>query len=53
MEYLVQAIQEISKDFDKMLVVTHLPELKNAFPVQIEVTKHPDIGSRFNIIKNN
>ncbi|NKB65491.1 MAG: hypothetical protein GKR89_00380 [Candidatus Latescibacteria bacterium] len=53
MEYLVQAIQEISKDFDKMLVVTHLPELKNAFPVQIEVTKHPDIGSRFKIIKNN
>ena len=53
MEQLVQAIQEISKDFDKLLVVTHLPELKNAFPVQIEVTKHPDVGSRFRIIKNN
>ena len=52
LEQLVEAIQEISKDFDKLLVVTHLPQLKNAFPVQIEVTKHPDIGSRFEIIKN-
>ncbi len=52
LEHLVQAIQEISKDFDKLLVVTHLPELKNAFPVQVEVTKHPDIGSRFEIIEN-
>ena len=52
LEQLVEAIQEISKDFDKLLVVTHLPELKQAFPVQIEVTKHPDIGSRFEIIRN-
>jgi len=52
LEQLVEAIQEISKDFDKVLVVTHLPELKNAFPVQIEVTKHPDLGSRFEIIHN-
>ncbi|MBN98940.1 MAG: hypothetical protein CME16_06785 [Gemmatimonadetes bacterium] len=52
LEQLVEAIQEISKDFDKLLVVTHLPQLKNAFPVQIEVTKHPDIGSSFKIIEN-
>ena len=52
LEQLVEAIQEISQDFDKLLVVTHLPQLKNAFPVQIEVTKHPDIGSRFEIIEN-
>ncbi|MCC7264253.1 MAG: SMC family ATPase [Candidatus Latescibacteria bacterium] len=51
-EYLVEAIQEISKDFDKVLVVTHLPEMKNAFPVQILVTKHPELGSRFEIIHN-
>jgi len=52
LEQLIETIQEISKDFDKVLVVTHLPNLKNAFPVQIEVTKHPDIGSRFQIINN-
>lgn len=51
-EYLVEAIQEISKDFDKVLVVTHLPEMKNVFPVQIQVTKHPDLGSRFEIVHN-
>jgi exonuclease SbcC len=50
LEHLIQAIQTISKDFDKLLVVTHLPEIRNAFPVQIEVTKHPDLGSRFEII---
>ena len=50
LEQLIDAIQEISKDFDKVLVVTHLSDLKNAFPVQIEVTKYPDVGSRFQII---
>ncbi len=49
---LVQAIQSISEDFDKILVITHLESLKNAFPVRIEVTKLPDIGSRFEIIRN-
>ena len=52
LEQLIEAIQVISRDFDKVLVVTHMPELKNAFPVQIEVTKYPDVGSRFEIIKN-
>ena len=51
-DYLVDAINEISRDFDKLIVVTHLPELKNVFPVQIQVTKHPDVGSRFEIIEN-
>jgi DNA repair protein SbcC/Rad50 len=49
LDQLVEAIQEISRDFDKVLVVTHLPELKNVFPVQINVVKHPDVGSRFEI----
>jgi exonuclease SbcC len=52
LEQLIEAIQEISRDFDKVLVVTHLPALKNAFPVQIEVTKHPDVGSRFQVVRN-
>ncbi len=49
---LVQAIQSISEDFDKILVITHLESLKDTFPVRIEVTKLPEIGSRFEIIKN-
>jgi len=49
---LVQAIQSISEDFDKILVITHLESLKGAFPVRIEVTKLPEIGSRFEIVKN-
>jgi len=49
---LVQAIQSISGDFDKILVITHLESLKDAFPVRIEVTKLPEIGSRFEMIKN-
>ncbi|MBA7498356.1 Chromosome partition protein Smc [subsurface metagenome] len=49
---LVQAIQSISEDFDKILVITHLESLKDSFPVRIEVTKLPEIGSQFEIIKN-
>jgi exonuclease SbcC len=52
LEQLVEAIQIISRNFDKVLVVTHLEQLKAAFPVQIEVTKHPDLGSRFEIIQH-
>lgn len=49
LEQLIEAIQEVSKDFKKVVIVTHLDQLKAAFPVQIEVTKHPDIGSRFSV----
>lgn len=52
LDNIVEAIQSISDDFDKILVITHLESLKNAFPVRIEVTKLPEIGSRFKIIKD-
>jgi exonuclease SbcC len=38
-ERLVEAINSIQDDFEKILVVTHIEELKDAFPVRIEVTK--------------
>jgi len=38
-EKLVEAINSIQDDFEKILVVTHIEELKDAFPVRIEVTK--------------
>ncbi|MGB7538026.1 MAG: SMC family ATPase [Anaerolineales bacterium] len=40
-ERLVAAIQSIQNDFDRILVITHLDELRDAFPVRIEVTKTP------------
>lgn len=50
LKQLVEAIYGIRGDFDKILVVTHLEHLKDSFPVRIEVTKDPHIGSRFEII---
>ncbi len=38
-ERLVQAINAVQEDFDRILVVTHIEELKDAFPARIEVTK--------------
>ncbi len=49
-ERLVEAIQTIREDFDKILVITHLDELKEAFPVRIEVTKDPVAGSVYDVI---
>jgi exonuclease SbcC len=49
LDSLIEAIQTISEDFEKILVITHVQSLKQAFPVQIEVTKYPDSGSRFEI----
>lgn len=50
LEQLTEAIHQISRDFDKVLIVTHLDELKDAFPVRIEVSKDPDRGSSFEIV---
>ena len=47
---LVGAIQTIQDDFDKIVVVTHLEELKSAFPVRIEVRKDPVTGSTFDVV---
>ncbi len=52
LEQLIEAIQKISGDFKKVLIVTHLDQLKAAFPVQIEVAKHPDLGSRFSVTQH-
>ncbi len=38
-ERLVEAITSIQRDFKQILVVTHIQELKDMFPVQIEVVK--------------
>ena len=39
LEKLKEAITSIQDDFDKILVITHLEELKDAFPARIDVIK--------------
>ncbi len=36
---LIDAINTVSNEFEKILIISHLPELKEAFPSSIEVTK--------------
>ncbi len=50
LQKLIQAINAIQNDFEKILVITHLPTLKEAFPVRIEVWKDPVLGSQFEMI---
>jgi len=38
---LVEAINSIKEDFERILVITHIEELKDAFPVRIDVFKTP------------
>ena len=45
-ERILDVIAAIQDDFDKIIVVTHLDELKDVFPVRIEVQKG-DNGSTF------
>jgi ATPase involved in DNA repair len=40
-ERLVEAIHAIQDEFACILVITHLEELRDAFPARIEVTKTP------------
>ena len=49
-ERLVESIQAIREDFAKILVITHLERLKQAFPVRIEVEKDPVDGSTFELV---
>jgi DNA repair protein SbcC/Rad50 len=43
---VVEAIQAIESEFEKILVITHLEDLRERFPVRIEVTKTPQ-GSTY------
>ncbi len=45
-ERLKEAIQSIQSDFQKIIVITHIEEVKDSFPVRIEVTK-TSAGSTF------
>jgi exonuclease SbcC len=46
---LIEAINLVKDDFAKILVITHLDELKDAFPTRIEVEKTAQ-GSSVNVV---
>ena len=46
---LIQAINTVRHDFAKILVITHLEELKDAFPNRIEVEKG-ERGSQVRVV---
>jgi exonuclease SbcC len=48
-ERVVEAIQSIQEEFEKILVITHIQELKEQFPARIEIERTPE-GSRWTII---
>jgi exonuclease SbcC len=48
-ERLVEAIHAAQDDFQRLLVVTHIDELKDAFPTRIEITKGPN-GSEIAVV---
>lgn len=47
-ERLIEAINSVQEDFDLILVITHIEELKDAFPVRLEVIKGAQ-GSRVHV----
>jgi exonuclease SbcC len=47
-EKLVEAINSIQDDFEKILVITHIEELKDAFPARIDIIKTEE-GSTFSL----
>jgi DNA repair protein SbcC/Rad50 len=47
-ERLVEVINAIQNDFARILVITHVEELRDAFPARIEIVKTPQ-GSQINV----
>jgi DNA repair protein SbcC/Rad50 len=50
LNHFIQVINTIKDDFDKILAITHVDELKERFPVKIEVTKETGQGSSFEVV---
>ena len=48
-ERLKEVIQSIQDDFEKIIAITHVDQVKESFPVRIEVTK-TEMGSTFVVV---
>ncbi|BDI31733.1 hypothetical protein CCAX7_37840 [Capsulimonas corticalis] len=49
-ERLVDALNAIKEDFEKIIVITHIDELKDAFASRVEIVKTP-MGSQITIME--
>jgi len=49
-ERLIESISAIQNDFKKIIVITHLDDLKEIFPARIEVIKKRGVGSVVSVI---
>ncbi len=47
---MVEAILKVRTEFRTVLVITHIDELKEQFPVRIEVRKDPEQGSLVTVV---
>ena len=47
---LLEAILRVRSEFQTVLVITHIDELKEHFPVRIEVRKDPEAGSLVSVV---
>jgi exonuclease SbcC len=47
---LLEAILKVRSEFRMVLVITHIDELKEHFPVRIEVRKDPEKGSLVSVV---
>jgi exonuclease SbcC len=49
LEMIIDAIDRISDEFEKIIMITHLEKLRDAFEVKITVKKEPAGGSKFQV----
>lgn len=47
---LLEAILRVRSEFRTVLVITHIEDLKEHFPVRIEVRKDPELGSLVSVV---
>ncbi len=47
---MIDTMNQVSDDFEKLILITHLEEMKDAFPARIVVHKDPLNGSHFEVI---
>jgi exonuclease SbcC len=47
---MIEVMDQMRDNFEKLILITHLEEMKDASPTRIAVSKDPILGSRFEVI---
>ncbi|UZJ38007.1 AAA family ATPase [Prosthecochloris sp. SCSIO W1103] len=50
LDAIIDSIHRITDEFEKIVLITHLEKLKDAFEVKIVVSRQPEKGSTFSIV---